>query len=302
MTSELDYDYDHIDKDRRSRGWVFTLNNYTADEVNAVKQICCVYMIFGHEVGKKCGTPHLQGYVYFNTLKSFNSVRAYIPRARVAQANGTAKQNHRYCTKEATEIFEKGTMPKDQKDKGDAEKQRWAKILKAAEEGDTDWLKTNEPQVYLLHDKALDRAFKRAKPSPQTLDTLEHQWWYGPTGTGKSRRAREENPNAYIKDPKERWWDGYAGQDVVIIDDFDKYQKEQGGDMKRWLDHYPFQAPVKGSYIEIRPKKIIVTSNYHPSEIWDDAQTVEPILRRVHTEDFDPNHKTLFSPTFIKPN
>jgi len=51
--------------------------------------------------------------------------------------------------------------------------------------------------------------------------------------------------------------------------------------MKRWLDKYPFQAPVKGGYMLIRPKKIVVTSNYTVREIWSDEQTAGPIERRV---------------------
>lgn len=51
--------------------------------------------------------------------------------------------------------------------------------------------------------------------------------------------------------------------------------------MKRWLDRYPFQAQVKGGYMLARPKKIVVTSQYHPSEIWDDEKTVDAIMRRV---------------------
>lgn len=43
-----------------------------------------------------------------------------------------------------------------------------------------------------------------------TLDVLTNEWIYGPTGTGKSRMARRENPEAFIKNPN-KWWDGYAG-------------------------------------------------------------------------------------------
>lgn len=75
--------------------------------------------------------------------------------------------------------------------------------------------------------------------------------------------------------------DGYNGEEVVIIDDFDKFQVKQGGDMKRWLDRYPFQAQFKGGMEKIRPRRVIVTSQYTPEEIWDDHKTVDAIKRRV---------------------
>ena len=129
---------------------------------------------------------------------------------------------------------------------------------------------------------------------------LEHEWWYGKTGTGKSWKAERENPGAYIKDPQERWWDGYDGEEVVIIDDFDKYQVKQGGDMKRWMDHRPFRAPIKGGYLTIRPRKIIVTSNYHPDQIWEDEETRDPIKRRVRIVRFGPKEEdyTPYASTF----
>ena len=48
-----------------------------------------------------------------------------------------------------------------------------------------------------------------------------------------------------------------------------------------WGDRYPFPAEIKGSTIgNIRPGLVVITSNYHPSEIWTDSRDSCPILRR----------------------
>lgn len=57
--------------------------------------------------------------------------------------------------------------------------------------------------------------------------------------------------------------------------------------LKRWADHYPFTAEVKGSATTIRPKQIIVTSNYHPDEIWpEDKMMKDAVMRRFKFVNF----------------
>lgn len=46
------------------------------------------------------------------------------------------------------------------------------------------------------------------KKDVQNLDTLESEWHWGPTGTGKSRSVRNKWPDAFIKS-NDIWWDGY---------------------------------------------------------------------------------------------
>lgn len=138
--------------------------------------------------------------------------------------------------------------------------------------------------MYIRHFATIHALHSKYGHVPPTLDygpgELVHEWRYGSTGTGKSHSARTEYPEAYIKAADTKWWDGYRGQDVVIIEDFDKYHVKQGYSLKIWADKYPFPAESKGCGACIRPCKIIVTSNYHIKDIWTDESTVGPLMRR----------------------
>lgn len=46
------------------------------------------------------------------------------------------------------------------------------------------------------------------KKQAESLDKLQNEWHYGPTGTGKSRHVRTTYPDAFIKS-NDIWWDGY---------------------------------------------------------------------------------------------
>lgn len=95
------------------------------------------------------------------------------------------------------------------------------------------------------------------------------QWFWGESRTGKSTKARQENP--YIK-MVNKWWDGYAGEEEVLLEDVDKsHSPWLGSFLKIWSDHWEFRAEVKGDSIIIQPfRTFYVTSNYHPEELFDD--------------------------------
>jgi len=268
------------------RAFTFTINNYTSEDESSLLNLGHRYLVYGREVGES-GTPHLQGYVVFRNPRSFKSVKSSMPRAHIEQAKGDSDANFKYCTKDG-DFFEDGDRPASKKEQaqlcGDAERQRWDDAKTACQEGRFDDI---DFSLWIKHDKAFERYAKRHRPEPRTVShNARHFWIHGPLGSGKSLSARLVGDlvgwRTYMKDPQSKWWDNYNDEEIVIIDDFDKYQVKQGGDLKRWMDIYPFQAETKGTQALIRPRVIIVTSNYSPDEIWQDDITVGAIGRRVH--------------------
>lgn len=110
--------------------------------------------------------------------------------------------------------------------------------------------------------------------------------FYGPTGTGKSRRAFEEaGPDCFPKDPRSKFWYGYQGQSNVVIDEF------RGGidvsHILRWFDRYPVMVEIKGSSRVLCAESIWITSNLHPEQWYPelDRETCSALLRRLIIEE-----------------
>jgi len=51
-----------------------------------------------------------------------------------------------------------------------------------------------------------------------SIANFDNHWYWGPTGTGKSKTARETAPDAFLK-TNTKWWDGYDQQDDVLLEE-----------------------------------------------------------------------------------
>lgn len=264
----------------KNRNFVFTWNNYpdTAFDYlqNLVNTEVLKYVGYCEEIAPTTGTPHLQGFCSFKSPRTHEQAKAILEHCYVERMIGSISQNEDYCSKSG-KLVEHGVKPISNDDKGRAEKMRWHNAREFAKEGKFDDI---DSDIFIRCYSTLRRIRTDYAVKPKPCDVICH-WIYGPTGTGKSHAVETSFPDCYKKNMDDiKWFDGYQGEDVIYLEDIDKYQVKWGGMLKRLADRWPLLVNVKGSMLYIRPKRVVVTSNYAIDEIWSDEQTLDPLLRR----------------------
>lgn len=267
----------------RRRDWCFTLNNYTEEHLALLETLSkkALYLCYGKEVAPTTGTPHLQGYIYFKDTKTFSALKKKLPDGtHIERAEGNAQQNKVYCSKEG-KFTEYGECPKQGKrnDISDikeavAQGKNMNQIIDIA----TNYQALKTAELILKY-----RERKRNwKPSVH--------WFYGPTGTGKTRKAYELCENPYRKTNRSgKWWDGYDAHSHVIIDDIKDDSREMYEDLLELLDRYDVRVEHKGGSRQFLATKIIVTSAEHPYELFKRFHQAKELLRRIDEITYIPN-------------
>lgn len=95
---------------QRSRGFVFTINNDTNEDMDQLMALKYVYICFGFEVGDEKGTPHIQGYLLLWDACSLKAMSKRLTRASLRMAKGTLEQNVVYTSKQG-DWYEFGERP-----------------------------------------------------------------------------------------------------------------------------------------------------------------------------------------------
>lgn len=284
------------------RHWCFTLNNYTELEIAQINIFDCRYIVYGFETSKS-GTPHLQGYIELNQPKRLSALKkALNNRAYFGIRKGTRERARDYCLKgEQTKAEWKAHQEKgenwglnakvfingDFQAGGSGKRNDIRSLKKQIESGAPmiDIIADNFENYTKYHRSIVD--YKRLCDSKNNREfrKLEVIVYWGVADTGKSRKAREENPDAFRA---QKWsvagnfmFDGYDGEDVIIIDDY------LGGIpfdfLLNLLDGHPLTLNVKNSRATAKYTKVIFTSNKHPDDWYGYLETSSKQYKRRFT-------------------
>ena len=245
-----------------TRNWVFTLNNPQPEEdPKTWLEKGVTYCVWQAERGEN-GTLHYQGYLQLDKKSRISALKKINPRAHWEPRRGTHEEALAYSTKEESRVDGPWTY-------GAAvtqgERTDLSAFLRAAVELPNEYqLATKYPNEWVKYYRAAER-FRRLAFPPRSEKT-SCLVLYGVPGTGKSSYCAKNHQDAYWK-PKGEWWDGYANQEVVVIDEF--YGWLPFDFMCRLLDRYPLMVPTKGGFLTFSSKLVVITSNKHPREWYD---------------------------------
>lgn len=286
----------------RSNTWytrvVFTLNNYTQEEYDwIISQFsnCCKWLCVGKEVAPETGTPHLQGACILKKQVRRSTFANYIgfKRAWHHQMNGEPSDSQAYCMKEKvleTDFFESGEMPQNRQGTRNDLKSVVTRML--AGETVSSMIHEVDPAVAVVkfHRGLNHLESKLAKPRGEPPKIF---WFWGPTGTGKTRTAYELaqhfgfGPDDIWESLESlKWFDGYAEHKYAIVDDFRARQVKNFEKFLRLLDRYPYKVPVKGDFVNWNPSVIVITCPYEPSKAFATRaeflpEDMEQLYRRI---------------------
>lgn len=111
--------------------------------------------------------------------------------------------------------------------------------------------------------------------------------YFGTPGTGKTTKAVSHEDMWKQPLGSNKWFNGYDGQSVALLDDFaGRMNKVPLLDLLRLTDRYPEFVETKGGYTWWTPDHIIMTTNYHPRSWynWNNREPSYLALQRRVTE------------------
>lgn len=289
---------DYFDGDRgKSRNWVFTLNNWSEQEVEDIlkefeSRPKVLYLVFGKEIGKQ-GTPHLQGFVRFENGVGMNAVKGFIGRRAHVEKAKLPHNAIEYCMKDGN-VTERGVRPQFQKNQRATDAAKTAKEGKNAmflrlvkEKAPVMEMIENCPTQFLQYCNKLPLLRQQMDPTGIDWQQKKCLWLWGESGIGKSRMARDigkQYSGTFVKDAETKWWDGFGMDECVIVDDVDPSHSHLFHLLKIWADGYPFQGEYKGGYMKIHFKCLIVTSQYPIDHVFQvSAEAMAAMTRRFES-------------------
>ena len=299
----------------------FTHHNYSKDDIKKYEELYkkkhyFQFLAFGMELCPETNTPHLQGYFWLNESSQAAHVKRKMKGAWVGVPGREKGPVHHLDDDSITGfgyVFKEhqpgwimlGVRPTEaahvaQAPAGQGKRKDLIEVKKKIDAGvpiDAIMEEEDHFTAIVQHSKFFEQyqSYKRrrTKWSPPEVHVT-----HGPTGTFKSRSAwdtvtdpvtGEYDMGRFFKlapamcGSQNTWFDGYNGQEIVLIEEFRPGHMKYG-ELLDLTDGYPSKMQIKGSTVHWSPKKIYITSPVSPYDWYPNLtahDSIDQLLRRI---------------------
>lgn len=295
-----------MNNDTQCRKWLLTINNpqehgFGHERLKAilVDMKSVVYWCMADEIGLEDGTYHTHLFIYGKSGIRFSTVKKAFASAHIDAAKGTCKQNKEYVTK--TGKWE-GDKKQDTRVDGTFEEYGELPVERQGTRNDLedlyDMIKSGmsnyeileQGSGYMLNLDSIDRTRQILVQEEYKLKwrDLEVVYIYGDTGTGKTRGVMEKYGygNVYRVTDYKHPFDNYAGQDVIVFDEFCSSLPLTM--MNKCLEGYPLELPCRYANKYACYTKVYVIANvplgFHYREVYRESERLWlSFIRRFKT-------------------
>lgn len=238
------------------------------------------YLIAQLENTPTTNRKHIQGYIEFKFKTAMSKIKQIMVGCHIERRQGTREEARDYCKKLESSIpntqIELGKFELEQGRRTDIQ------IIKDCIKSGKSLTKTiledcRNYQGIRIAEKLYYYSLKPRDPNKPP----EIRWYYGKTGTGKTLSVYKEYTQKEIYPSfSYKWWNGYYQQKVLLIDDMRKdYAKFHI--LLKLLDRYPHTVEIKGGTTEINSPIIIITTPYHPLDMYETREDIQQLIRRI---------------------
>lgn len=234
------------------------------------------YFIVGKEVCPETGKQHWQCFGVCKSPRTMKSLMKELAPRHVEVCKGSPISNIEYCQKD-DDYEEWGDPPKGQGKRTDVDIVR--DIVK-----DTGRIRdvvdvATSYQSIRIAEKYLEYKEPKRNWKPKVF------WYWGETGSGKTRSAVAECEDAvgdeyWMSDKSLKWFQGYDGHSHVIFDDFRSHACKFD-ELIRILDRYGFRVENKGGARQFRATHIYITCPLPPMNVYNVGEDVGQLMRRI---------------------
>lgn len=244
------------------------------------------------EKAPETGQEHIQMHVCFKSKVSFNGVKHWFDQSNFAGAHlepvKDLSAHLAYVVKEESRLAGPYSSPGAPKDGEAVQGKRTdlEAVVQAAQGGATvETIWRDFPVVMVKHFRGMERLVQQIGTAPRRPEMITI-CFYGRPRTGKStvmyKMAEELYPEspAFPK-PIGKWFCGYHGQEVIVLDDFDS-KGQACREIKNLCDKTPCIVETKGGQVHLRNKMVLITCNKDP-RTWfphEDPLDLEAVLER----------------------